>query len=89
MNPFELVYQQVTNIILPVYQQISEQAQQIITNIVENIEREKLREPYERYQMRKWLSQVPHGGIVDNKAVLIMYNNEYPEQSYFIVECIK
>jgi hypothetical protein len=45
-------------------------------------------EPYERYQMRKWLSQVPHGGIVDNKAVLIVYNEKAPEQSHLIVEDI-
>lgn len=45
-------------------------------------------EPYERYQMRKWLSQVPHGGIVDDKAVLIVYNKEYPERSEILVEGI-
>lgn len=45
-------------------------------------------ESYERYQMRKWLSQVPHGGIVGDKAVLIVYNSEAPELSYLIVEDI-
>lgn len=45
-------------------------------------------EPYERYQMRKWLSQIPHGGIVGNKAVLIVYNSEAPELSEMIVEDI-
>lgn len=45
-------------------------------------------EPYERYQMRKWLSQVPHGGIVGKKAVLIVYNEKAPELSYLIVEDI-
>lgn len=43
---------------------------------------------YDKHQMRKWLSQVPHGGIVDNKAVLIVYNEKAPEQSYLIVEDI-
>lgn len=45
-------------------------------------------EPYERYQMRKWLSQVPHGGMVGNMAVLIVYNEKHPEQSLLIVEDI-
>lgn len=42
----------------------------------------------ERYQMRKWLSQVPHGGIVGDSAVLIVYNEQAPEQSEMIVEGI-
>lgn len=46
-------------------------------------------EPYERYQIRKWLSQVPHGGIVDNMAVLIVYNEKYPELSYLTFEVIQ
>lgn len=45
-------------------------------------------EPLERYQMRKWLSQIPHGGIVGNMAVLICYNRQHPEQSSVIVEGI-
>lgn len=45
-------------------------------------------EPPERYQMRKWLSQIPHGGIVGCKAALILYNNESPERSLLIVEDI-
>jgi len=40
------------------------------------------------YQMRRWLSQVPHGGIVGDSAVLIVYNEEHPSQSYLIVEGI-
>lgn len=40
----------------------------------------------ERYQMRKWLSQVPHGGMVDDTGVLIVYNKKAPELSYLIVE---
>lgn len=43
-------------------------------------------ESYERYQMRKWLSQVPHGGIVGDYAYLIVYNREAPERSYVIRE---
>jgi hypothetical protein len=42
----------------------------------------------ERHQMRKWLSQVPHGGIVGDSAVLIVYNKQAPEQSEMIVEGI-
>lgn len=41
------------------------------------------------YQMKRWLSQVPHGGIVGNLAVLICYNEEHPEQSEMVVEVIK
>lgn len=46
-------------------------------------------ESAEDYQIRKWLSQVPHGGIVDNMAVLICYNEKHPSQSLVIVEDIK
>lgn len=41
-----------------------------------------------RYQIRRWMSQVPHGGIVGNMAVLICYNHKHPEQSLVIVEDI-
>ena len=43
-------------------------------------------ESAERYQMRKWLSQVPHGGIIGDTAYLIVYNREAPERSYVIRE---
>lgn len=46
-------------------------------------------ESYDRHQMRKWLSQVPHGGIVGDKAVLIVYNEKAPELSYLLVEGIE
>jgi hypothetical protein len=46
-------------------------------------------ETYEDYQIRKWLSQVPHGGIVGNMAVLICYNEKHPSASLVIVEDIK
>lgn len=46
-------------------------------------------ETYEDYQIRKRLSQVPHGGIVGNMAVLICYNEKHPSQSLVIVEDIK
>lgn len=46
-------------------------------------------ETYQDYQIRKWLSQVPHGGIVDNMAVLICYNEKHPSASLVIVEDIK
>lgn len=42
-----------------------------------------------RYQIKRWLSQVPHGGIVGNMAVLICYNHKHPEQSLLIVEEIQ
>lgn len=42
----------------------------------------------EDYQMRRWLSQVPHGGIVGNKAVLVCYNRMHPARSTLIVEDI-
>lgn len=45
-------------------------------------------EDLQDYQMRRWLSQVPHGGIVGEKAVLIMYNEQHPSQSILIVEDI-
>lgn len=38
------------------------------------------------YQIRKWLSQVSHGGMVGDKAVVIVYNEEHPSQSLVIVE---
>lgn len=43
-------------------------------------------EPAERYQMRKWLSQVPHGGVVGDTGVLIVYNEKYPELSELVVD---
>jgi hypothetical protein len=49
----------------------------------------KAPETYEDYQIRKWLSQVPHGGIVGNMAVLICYNEKHPSASIVIVEGIK
>lgn len=47
------------------------------------------RESAERHQMRKWLSQVPHGGIIGDEAFLIVYNEEAPELSYIIKEQIE
>lgn len=41
------------------------------------------------YQIRRWLSQIPHGGIVGNRAVLIVYNEKHPERSEMIVEELK
>lgn len=43
----------------------------------------------EDYQIRKWLSQVPHGGIVGQKAVLVCYNRMHPARSILIVEDIE
>lgn len=44
------------------------------------------KEDLQDYQMRRWLSQVSHGGMVGDKAVLIVYNEEHPSQSILIVE---
>ena len=38
--------------------------------------------------LKKWLSEVPNGGIVGDKAVLIVYNEEHPELSFVTVEGI-
>lgn len=46
-------------------------------------------EPPEAYQIRKWLSQVPHGGMVGDLAALIVYNKAHPELSELIVEGAK
>ncbi len=62
---------------------------QVIPPFLDVMKRILETETYERYQMRKWLSQVPHGGIVGNKAVLIVYNEKAPELSYLIVEDIE
>lgn len=43
----------------------------------------------EDHQMRKWLSQVPHGGIIGNLAVLVCYNRMHPARSTLIVEDIE
>jgi hypothetical protein len=40
------------------------------------------------YQIKRWLSQVPHGGVVGENAVLIVYNEKHPSQSVLIVEGI-
>lgn len=82
------IFKQAIDTVMPVYKQIVQQQDQAARNIAENMKRERLREPYDRYQMRKWLSQVPHGGIVGDKAVLIVYNSEAPELSEMIVEDI-
>lgn len=42
----------------------------------------------EAYQIRRWLSQVFHGGVVNDKAVLICYNRKCPELTYLLVEGI-
>lgn len=41
------------------------------------------------YQIRRWLSQVPHGGMVGETAVLIVYNEKHPSASYIVVEDTK
>lgn len=43
-------------------------------------------ESLQRYQMRRWLSHVPHGCIVNGVAYLVVYNREAPERSYVICE---
>jgi len=83
------IFKQAFDVVLPVYTQIVKQQEQVAANIAENMKRERLREPYDDYQIRKWLSQVPHGGMVGDKAVLILYNEEHPSQSLVIVEDTK
>lgn len=82
------VAQAYVDAVTPVARQVIETVDQAAENMADNLKRERLREPYDRYQMRKWLSQVPHGGIVGDKAVLIVYNSEAPELSEMIVEDI-
>ncbi len=38
------------------------------------------------YQIRRLLDSIPHGGIVNGKAYLIVYNRAVPERSYVICE---
>lgn len=38
--------------------------------------------------IRKLLETIPHGGIVNGKAYLIVYNRLVPERSYVICEGI-
>lgn len=40
------------------------------------------------YQIRRLLEAIPHGGIVNGKAYLIVYNRQIPELSYLISEGI-
>lgn len=82
------IFKQAVDTVLPAYKQIVQQQNDAAQSIAENLKRERLREPYDDYQMRKWLSQVPHGGIVGDLAVLIVYNEEHPSQSEVIVEGI-
>lgn len=46
----------------------------------------KQQDKLQDYQMKRWLSKVPHGGMVGNLAVLICYNEKHPSQSLVIVE---
>lgn len=45
-------------------------------------------ENLQRYQMRRLLEAIPHGGVINGKAYLIVYNRQVPERSYVICEGI-
>lgn len=57
--------------------------------IVETLTSELQKEDLQDYQIRRWLSQVPHGGMVGDTAVLIVYNEKHPSASYILVEDTK
>lgn len=40
------------------------------------------------YQIKRLLETIPHGGIVNGRAYLIVYNRQVPERSYVICEGI-
>lgn len=56
------------------------------SEVIKAVAEKTKNETYDDYQIRKWLSQVPHGGIVGKKAVLIVYNENHPSASYIVVE---
>lgn len=74
-----------------VFEQAFAAAGKVLDDVIPVVKRflESLSYPEEDlqdYQIRRWLSQVPHGGMVGDKAVLIVYNEQHPSQSYLIVE---
>lgn len=85
-NTFRPIFDQAVKTVMPVYKQILKQQNDAAANIAMSIRAN--RESCDDYQIRKWLSQVPHGGIVGDKAVLIVYNKEHPSQSILLVEDI-
>lgn len=58
----------------------------VFRRAIETITAELQKEDLQDYQIRRWLSQVPHGGMVGDKAVLIVYNEKHPSASYILVE---
>lgn len=84
-NPVQALFDEVAKILSPVVDGVCN----IINNIAREITMSLRAEPYERYQMRKWLTSVPNGAIVGNEAVLVVYNSEAPELSYIIKEPIE
>ncbi len=85
-NGIEALSVEMGAIITPVFRAVEKIINDVALGIAMTLKAQ--REPAERYQIRKWLSQVPHGGIIENKAFLIVYNSEAPELSYIIKEQI-
>ena len=85
-SPAEELVAEIWAILRPPLEHIVEGINNILLNIAMTLRAQ--RESPERYQMRKWLSQIPHGGIIGNEAYLIVYNSEAPELSYIIKERI-
>lgn len=85
-NGVEALFVEVRAILSPIF----ERAMKIINDVAQDYAMylRAQRESADRYQIRKWLSQIPHGGIVGNEAVLVVYNSEAPELSYIIKEQI-
>ena len=86
-HTFQPIFKQAVDVVLPVYKQVLKQQNDIAASMAMSMRAQ--RESYDDYQIRKWLSQVPHGGMVGDKAVLILYNEEHPSQSLLIVEDTK
>lgn len=86
-NATEAFMSELKAVFLPPLERIVETLTTVLNGIA--MEMRARRESAERYQMRKWLSQIPHGGIIGNEAYLIVYNSEAPELSYILKEQIE
>lgn len=98
MNGMDAFLAEVGRIIQPVAQAYIEAVAPVARQVIKTVDDAAMnmamnlraqRESADDYQIRRWLSQVPHGGIVGDKAVLIVYNEEHPSASYILVEDIK
>ena len=53
------------------------------------VTRKQMRLAYERYQVTKFFKQIEtRGVVVGDKAVLLVYDEKYPEKSYILTEQI-